>query len=313
MLERYQKILESDEIPYFLEAKSKSDDDYTGRGTEELWHLHDQQLKEGVPSLELKEELADRMLQNCHFCERRCGVDRKREEKGYCGVTESKISSEFLHLGEEDELVPSHTIFFSGCTFGCVFCQNWEISQREGGKDIEPEILANKITGTRAKNVNWVGGDPTPNIPYIIEVLKHLSKPTPQVWNSNMYLTGKSMDILAKLMDLYLTDFKYGNDECAKKLSKVKNYTEIVKRNHLKAEKTGDLIIRHLVLPDHLDCCTKPLLRWIDNNLDDPKVNIMTQYRPTYKAKDHPEINRYLNSHEKREVRRLKREYPHLV
>ena len=314
MLDRYRRIL-SDEIkPYFIKAKEKNiDEDLKDKSLEELLDVHDELLKKDIPPPELKKEITSKILENCILCERRCGVNRKEGEKGYCNVLESKISSEFIHFGEERQLVPSHTIFFNRCNFGCVFCQNYDISQGDGGRYVKPERLATIIDKKGGRNLNWVGGDPTPNLDYIIEVLSYINEPLTQIWNSNMYLTEEAMKILTKLMDVYLTDFKYSNDECAEDLSKVNNYTEIIKRNHKIAERTGDLIIRHLVLPGHIECCTKPILEWIDNNLEDPMINIMEQYRPAYHAGKYPKIDRYLNSKEKREIRRLKDNYSHLL
>ncbi|MFW6305728.1 MAG: radical SAM protein, partial [Candidatus Saliniplasma sp.] len=150
------------------------------------------------------------------------------------------------------------------------------------------------------------------NIAYILEVLSHMDSHLPQIWNSNMYLSKDGMNLLAKLMDVYLTDFKYGNDECAERLSGIKNYTDIVKRNHKIAEKTGDLIIRHLVLPNHIECCTIPLMEWIDEELSSRTVNIMTQYRPSYHSNEYLEIDRYLNKREIKTIRTLKKDYSHL-
>jgi len=278
--------------------------------TDQLWaEIDDYRRGDEIPPLKLKLELVERMVRECDFCEHGCKVNREKGEKGYCEVTESKISSEFLHMGEEKELVPSHTVFFAGCNFACAFCQNYEISQLNRGRHVPVDTMAKKLDSSGGKNVNWVGGDPTPNLPYILRVLEGMSNPLPQIWNSNLYLSEKSMKILSQLMDVYLTDFKYGNDECAKKLSDVDDYTFVLRRNHLIAEKTGDLIIRHLALPGHLECCTKPLLEWIENNLDDPKINIMTQYRPVWHADRHPQIDRYLNSDEKKEIERLRDRY----
>ncbi len=245
-----------------------------------------------------KIEEAGKVMESCHFCERRCGVNRLKGKEGYCGVLDSKIATEFIHLGEEPELVPSYTIFFSGCTFSCCFCQNWDISQfSERGIFIPPEKLAELISIKKAKNVNWVGGDPTPNLHYILQVLEKLQElkvNLPQVWNSNMYLTEESMELLDDVMDIYLTDFKYGNNNCAKKLSNVGNYWEIITRNHLLAEKNGEVMIRHLVLPNHLECCTKPLLKWISQNMKNFSLNVMDQYRPEYQTSKFPEISRRL-------------------
>lgn len=249
-----------------------------------------------------KKEKAREILSSCHFCERRCGVDRTRGEKGICGVLKPKISTEFVHLGEEPEVVPSHTIFFSGCTFSCVYCQNWDISQSpEKGNYITPRELAQRIKKKEARNVNWAGGDPTPNLYYILRVLEELQElevNIPQVWNSNMYLSQEGMELLDNVIDVYLTDFKYGNDDCAQRLSKVENYCQVIQRNHSRAEKQGEMIIRHLVLPNHVKCCTKPILRWISQNLENYCLNIMDQYRPEYNALRFEDIGRKLESKE---------------
>ncbi len=313
MLERYHKILSGKLQPYYLNAKERDRGrDFSSRTMDELWNELEKESKRGIPPLELKRELADRIMRNCILCERICGVNRERGEVGVCKVSETKISSVFTHLGEERELVPSQTVFFAGCNFKCAFCQNYEISQLNQGRKVAPEMLVEKLENSGGKNINWVGGDPTPNLPYILEVLSGLSKEVPQIWNSNLYLSEESMKILSKLMDVYLTDFKYWDDRCAKRLSKVEDYKHVLKKNHLLAEETGDLIIRHLVLPSHIECCTKPLLEWIDSELDEPRVNIMSQYRPVWNADQHEDIGRYLNAEEKREIRRLRDKYSHL-
>ena len=254
-------------------------------------------------SLSAKAEDASRILSSCVLCERRCSVDRTAGEKGFCGVLSPKISSEFLHLGEEPELVPSYTIFFSGCTFSCVFCQNWDISQNPGGgAEISAETLAKMINRVSARNVNWVGGDPTPNLAYILEVLTLVEKNIPQVWNSNMYLTEESLALLDGVVDVYLTDFKYGEGECAIRYSNAPDYWSIVTRNHLEARHQAEVIIRHLMLPGHIECCTKPILSWISENLSGVRVNIMDQYRPEYKACDFPELNHRIDTNEFREA-----------
>ncbi len=254
--------------------------------------------------LDLKIELAERILESCHFCERNCGVNRKEGETGVCGVGRvPKVSSNFIHVGEESELVPSYTIFFSGCTFMCQFCQNWDISQNpNSGVKYKPEKIASLISGKRkggARNVNWVGGDPTPNLHHILSSLKETEVNIPSVWNSNMYLSEESMKLLSGTQDVYLTDFKYGNNECASKYSKAGNYWEVLTRNHKLAFEDAELIIRHLVLPDHLECCTENIFRWIGSELDkNVRVNIMGQYRPEAKARDFPELSRRVSTDE---------------
>jgi putative pyruvate formate lyase activating enzyme len=229
-------------------------------------------------------------------------VNRLAGEVGYCRVGESKVSSKFVHWGEEPELIPSYTIFFSRCTFGCVFCQNWDISQRDSGECVPEKDLARSIERMigGVRNVNWVGGDPTPNLIYILEVLRQCNAPLPQVWNSNMYLTESAMSLLDGITDLYLSDFKYGNDDCAGRLSRITRYFEVVSRNHAIANRQAEIVLRHLVMPNHVECCTKPVMDWIAGNLDTSRVrvNVMDQYRPEYRAREYEGLDRRLSNNE---------------
>ncbi len=308
LLPKYHNIIEENGTAQYLDCKHIKVRFDAMQPTNELWELHDKALRsfkvqntiQSPSLLDLKIELADRLFQACCFCEHRCNVDR-RKTLGVCGVQEARIATEFLHFGEESVLVPSHTIFFSGCTFQCVFCQNWDISQLPCGTFIDPEKLGKKIEERRqqgARNVNWVGGDPTSNLLYILQVLQQMDTNIAQVWNSNMYCSEETMKLLHGVIDLYLTDFKYGNDSCATRLSKVDGYTAVVKRNHLLAYDHGEMLIRHLVLPNHIDCCSKPVLRFIAKHLPDALVNIMGQYKPEYRAYEQKDISRSISSEE---------------
>lgn len=269
-------------------------------------------METAEPSLmDLKAELARRHLQSCAFCHNRCGADRASGESGTCGVgSEMELSSEFIHLGEEPELVPSHTVFFGGCTSRCVYCQNYRIARglesfsSPSAEDLADRVRLKRMNGSR--NVNWVGGDPTPLLHHVLEVLSILDVNVPSVWNSNMYLSEEGMELLRGTQDLYLTDFKYGNDDCAYRLSEVGDYTEVVERNHRLASREADMIIRHLVLPEHLECCTRPILDWIARELGrDTRVNLMFQYRPEHQASRHDELSRPLNREERARAKEL--------
>jgi putative pyruvate formate lyase activating enzyme len=318
VLPNYYDILEDKRTASYLKCKEYGLDIDLGMSEDKLWEEHKKavlRLKNGeygknpVASLiDLKLKLARHMLASCELCERRCKVNRLRGKEGHCRVLESKISSEFVHWGEEPELVPSHTIFFSGCTFNCVFCQNWDISQNpKRGDSLSPkrvaEIIERRSVSTR--NTNWVGGDPTSNLPFILETLTSCDTNIPQVWNSNMYLTEKTLELLDGIIDVYLTDFKYGNNECAKRLSNVENYWDIISRNHMIARAQCEMIIRHLVLPNHFECCTKPILMWISENLNGVRVNVMDQYRPEYNAYEYDELARRLKSEEFKVAQKL--------
>lgn len=279
---------------------------------EELWELHDtlskdfNKLRESVYSgklnleeleepheskatyLDVKIEIAHKIIEKCELCEWKCGVNR-HNKVGMCRLgTDAYVTTYFLHVGEEAPLVPSGTIFYGSCNFRCVFCQNHDISQETPfqGIKVGPRDLATiqeylRLEG--ARNINHVGGEPTPNLPIILESLKHLNINVPQLWNSNMYLSEHSLKLLIDIVDIWLPDFKYGNNDCALKYSKVTRYFDVVSRNlGVICNNRDPIIIRHLVLPNHIDCCTKKVLEWIANNCKHALVNIMSQYRPEY-------------------------------
>jgi len=254
--------------------------------------------------LDLKAEIAGRILQECHFCTRRCGANRVKGERGYCRcVLEIEVSSIFEHMGEEPELVPSGTIFTMGCTMRCRHCQNWTISQWvEKGEVYKLEKLAEEVEDLRrngCRNANLVGGEPTPWLSQWLETFKHVNVNIPVVWNSNSYYSPETAQLLAGFADVYLLDFKYGPVDCAERISDAPEYWAVCKRNHLLAKKYGELIIRILVLPRHLECCLKPIMKWIVENLGpETRVNVMLQYRPEWHAYEIPELRRRLDSDE---------------
>ncbi len=327
-LPRYRAIIEQERIAKYLIAKKFAFEGNLSLSTKELWELHSQrstEFREFVtkvdkddielskahsPStnfLDLKLELANRILSDCHFCERRCGADRTHGEKGWCKLgTESRVSSAFLHTGEEAPLVPSGTIFFSSCCLACVFCQNADISTNpHSGHVASPEgvaAIAEGLYKDGALNINYVGGDPIPNTHTILGSLSHQQSNVTQLWNSNLYCSVETMHLLVDIFDVWLPDFKYGNNECGERLSGVQNYFDIVSRNHLMAYNSGEVIIRHLVMPNHLECCTIPILEWIAKNMPNCIVNIMGQYRPEHRVRREqdkfPDINRRVNAQE---------------
>jgi putative pyruvate formate lyase activating enzyme len=267
--------------------------------------------------LTLTETIANKYLKNCVFCERQCEVNRVDGEKGFCLITkDSYVSSAFLHMGEESVLIPSGTIFFQGCNFGCVFCQNYDISQNWKGKRVLDDIaqkvdtiklatIAEKLVDKGAININYVGGDPIPNIHTIIGSLNFQHPNICQLWNSNFFLTDKSLSLIIDLFDFWLPDWKYGNNKCAKTYSGIEKYNDILKRNlkRIHDDGSGEICIRHLVMPNHVECCSKPILEFIAKELPKAVVNIMGQFRPEYKAYQYSELNRRPSLEEIHEVK----------
>ena len=325
-LARYFDVMQDDKPANFMIAKkipaNYSPEDSLAR----LWQLHDQlttefyQLQKQIDThqkslqelanpkqsyLDLKIEIANRILESCHFCTRQCHINRHNNQLGYCRCgTQITVSTIFQHMGEEPELVPSGTIFTLGCSMRCLHCQNWSISRwYENGEIYTPKRLAKSVEhlrGRGCRNANLVGGEPTPWLQQWLETFKHVDVNVPVVWNSNSYYSQQTAKLLTGFVDVYLLDFKYGNNECAKRISDAPKYWETCTRNHLDAKKYGELIIRILVLPEHLECCTKPVLNWISEKLGKgTRVNVMFQYRPEWRAKEIPELRRRLINKER--------------
>ncbi len=232
----------------------------------------------------------------------------------------TRVSSYFHHRGEELPIrgtKGSGTIFFTSCNMRCVFCQNADISHdKDNGIVFTPQMLAWAMWQLRMEgchNINLVGGEPTIHLHTIVEAINMLrffketyaeamdakadiyypysldtrnayyegEFNTPILWNSNMYMSGETMKILRELVDIWLPDFKFGNNKCAIWLSRTPWYFETVSQNHKQIYEWGeDIVIRHLVMPGHVECCTKPVLRWIAENMPGTPVNIMDQYHP---------------------------------
>ena len=334
-LARYFAVMQDEKPAKFRIAKKLPAEFDESDSVEELWQKHGiltrkfykiereidtrQKSLRNMPNpeksyLDLKIEIAGRILKNCHFCTRRCEVNRSKGEIGCCRCrTEITVSSIFQHMGEEPELVPSGTIFTMGCTMRCRHCQNWTISQwKEKGKAYKPQVLAKEVEQLRmngCRNANLVGGEPTPWLEQWLETFNNVNKNIPVVWNSNSYYSPETARLLAGFVDVYLLDFKYGPGECAEKLSDAPSYWEACTLNHLEAKKYCELIIRILVLPNHLECCTKPIINWIAKNLGmETRVNVMFQYRPEWKAYEIPELRRRLTTDEKKRAIQLAKE-----
>lgn len=263
------------------------------------------------------------MLKKCILCPFECKVNREEENLGKCKAGKDvKIGLYSLHFDEEPCISGkngSGTVFFSNCNLKCIFCQNYEISSKEYGEIITVERLAEiflELQNKNANNINLV--TPTPYVYQIIEAIKIAKKnglKIPILYNTSGYEKIETLKLLDGYIDIYLPDFKYANNDLAKRLSKANNYfeitTEAIKEMYRqvgapKLDKNGiikkGLIIRHLILPNHVDN-TKKVLKWINDNIDkNVFVSIMSQYFPCFEAKESIDINRKINENEYKEI-----------
>lgn len=258
--------------------------------------------------LERKIKEVEEILRRCELCERRCGVNRMEGELGFCRAgVRPRIFGAHTHWGEEEELIPSATLFFAGCSMRCVYCQNapGSITPALGVQWDEADIARwiEEKWEEGCRNVNFVGGEPTPYTYGILKSLNLCKADIPVVWNSNAYYSERTAEVLKGVVDIYLLDFRYFNDGCAAKLSSAPRYPDAARRNFLEAAGDSELLARVLVIPGHTGCDAKPILKWIKEELGPwTRVNIMGQYFPTWRADEFPEINRRLTPKEYGEV-----------
>ena len=264
-------------------------------------------------------ELLDRILNKCVICPHNCRVNRIKGEKGFCRAgCRPVISSAMLHHGEEPPISGaggSGTIFFSHCNMKCAYCQNYQISQESEGIEYSIPELAESMAGLQnsgCHNINFVS--PTIWIPQIIKALfaarkKGLSVPT--IFNTGGYDNPRIIKMLDGIIDVYMPDMRYSDNDMAKKYSSVEEYVlynrESVKEMYrqvggLKLSEEGvakkGLLVRLLVMPGNIGGIKKTL-DFIKNELStDVYLSIMAQYHPVYKAFKYPELNRMITAKE---------------
>jgi putative pyruvate formate lyase activating enzyme len=263
------------------------------------------------------------LLESCSVCPHSCGVNRLAGDVGKCRTPrEVMVSSYGPHFGEEAPLVGRHgsgTIFFTNCNLRCLFCQNYSISQLGEGQKVSKEELAHMMLSLQAKgchNINLVS--PTHVVPQILEALELAVESglrLPLVYNSGGYDSVETLRILDGVVDIYMPDMKYDDEETATELSGIENYPEINKATIREMHRqTGDLeineegvaqrglLVRHLVLPHGL-AGTKGIVNFISKEISrNTYVNIMAQYHPCFKVFQIPSLGRRISSAEFREA-----------
>lgn len=250
----------------------------------------------------------------CNQCPRKCNIDRD-SKTGICGVnSEYKIARAALHYWEEPCISGekgSGTVFFSGCSLKCVFCQNSVISDGCFGKEISEERLIEifkELEDSGADNINLVS--PTQYALQLADTLSKYKPGIPVVYNTGGYDNVESLKALDGLIDIYLTDMKYVSPSVSKKYSRAENYFEVCSKAVLEMRRQQPedifenglmkkgMIIRHLVLPGNISQGMK-MLDWVDENLSNQTIiSLMGQYMPCAKAADYPTINRKISKRE---------------
>jgi len=271
------------------------------------------------------------MMRSCRLCPRNCRVNRIEGEIGACGIgAEAVVSSYGAHLGEESVLVGrfgSGTIFLTGCNLKCIFCQNYDISHLRRGRTVSTARLAEMMIELQEQgchNINFV--TPTHQVPRIVEAIdtaRGMGLRVPIVYNCGGYESTEVLKLLDGVIDIYMPDIKYGDNEPGERYSGVPDYwdrcREAIREMH---RQVGDLdvrrvalddggmatiavrglLVRHLVMPNGR-AFTENGVRFLANEISrDTFVNVMAQYRPEYGASRFSEIDRRITAEEFREA-----------
>ncbi len=259
------------------------------------------------------------MLRSCRVCPRDCDVDRLLDQKAVCLTGRyAVVASYFPHFGEEDCLRGrrgSGTIFFANCNLKCVFCQNYDISQKPAGREVSPEELASlmlELQGLGCHNINFV--TPEHVVPQIVEALPFAIERglrLPLVYNTSGYDSLESLKLLDGIVDVYMPDFKYWTDAASQRYSKAQNYPQAVQEGLREMQRQvgvlvlydeglakRGLLVRHLVMPGGV-AETRDVMRFLAREIS-PKVyvNLMDQYYPAFKTERYPEIHRRITEDE---------------
>ncbi len=254
---------------------------------------------------ELRARAAEARLHyaRCDLCAHDCRVDRTRGPAGACGEDDGLwLGGAGIHFGEEPDLVPSGLILIGGCNLACQSCETYEISlERRGLLRTSPDQLAAlliDLSRRGARNANFV--TPTHVLPALLEGLAIAAEhgfELPVIWNCGGYESLPALRLLDGIVDVYLPDAKYGDDAAAFELSGCKRYTAALRESLAEMHRQAEVIVRHLVLPGGVAAPEKvmPLIATVSPDL---RVNVLSQYRPVYRAARFPVIARGVEPHE---------------
>lgn len=258
------------------------------------------------------------ILSSCKLCPHQCSVNRERGELGFCRLDAGlHIANISLHKGEEPIEGSENgvcNVFFSHCNLRCSYCQNFQISQPQTtvpNEITDYETAVGRIIQILQKNVGFLGFvSPTSHIPQMIRIIEmvHQKGYFPKIiYNTNAYETVETIRILEEYVDIYLPDFKYADDGLGMQLSGIQYYSRTAiaaikemyeQKKSVLSDENPALIIRHLVLPNHIENSLNVLKMIAEECGTDVFVSLMSQYFPVYKALGNSKINRTLTSTE---------------
>jgi putative pyruvate formate lyase activating enzyme len=231
-------------------------------------------------------------------------------ELGRCRAgSGARVFSAQVEAGDELELIPTFAIALSGCDLRCDFCLTGAASwDPRAGEPLRPAIFgqrAREALGKGARTVMLLGGEPTVHLPAALEIVAALPAAAKLVWKTNSHGSAQAREWLDGMFEVWLADCKFGNDACAERLAGIRNHGSIVRENLLWANRHSELIVRHLLMPGHLDCCWRPVAEWLASELPNVKVSLRPAFWPAWHSARHPELRRTVSAAESEQASAL--------
>ncbi|MBI2929709.1 MAG: radical SAM protein [Verrucomicrobia bacterium] len=287
-------------------------------------------------------------LANCHLCAHHCGVNRLAGERGLCHAgAETRVFIAQTEVSDELELIPTFAIALSGCDLRCAFCITGKESWNpRAGEPLDAARIAKRAEvalAAGARTIMLLGGEPTIHLPAALEIVAALPDDAKLIWKTNAHGSAQARALLDGLFDVWLADYKFGNDACAARLARIPDYTRVVQENLLwmsgrsvaadvrrlcgnsinrnpKSENGGassrrllqrqrgsELIVRHLVMPGHVECCWRPVAKWLATHLPGVKVNLRTAFWSAWQALRYSELRRTVSNLERQQAAEIAR------
>jgi putative pyruvate formate lyase activating enzyme len=205
-------------------------------------------------------------------------------------------------VSDELELIPTFAVALSGCDLRCDFCitggSSWNPRVGEGFDARMMAARAERALRDGARTVMVLGGEPTIHLHAALELVAALPDVAKLIWKTNAHGSAQARELLDGMFDVWLADYKFGNDGCARRLAKVENYVSIVRENLLWARDHSELVVRHLLMPGHIDCCWSRVAVWLAVEMPAVKVNLRSGFWPAWRAKKHAELHGVVSSAE---------------
>jgi putative pyruvate formate lyase activating enzyme len=235
------------------------------------------------------------MLADCRLCAHDCGVNRLAGETGQCRAgAETRFFSAQVEVADELELIPTFAVALSGCDLRCDFCitgaSSWNPRAGAGFGAAVTAARAAAALRDGARTIMVLGGEPTIHLPGVLDLVSRLPATATLVWKTNAHGSASARELLDGLFDVWLADFKFGNDACAQRLAKAPGYVRVARENLRWADAHAELMVRHLLMPGHGECCWRPVAVWLAENLPGVKVSLRTGFWPGWHTRRHPEL-----------------------